>query len=124
HREVLLLLDRRHKAIALAVQRAHEARRPPSFPQRLAQGSYTGFQRFVADKLVGPQVLAEFLLGNHTIAMCQEVCEYLKDFAPELHQSPSLMQLIALRVQHIVAKGVAHRPASPPLGAPLTQDIP
>src|SRR5262249_14840505 len=102
------------KAIALAVQRAHEARRPTPFPQRLAQGLHTGFQRLVADKLVRPQVLEKFLLGDHTIAMCQEVREYLKDFAPELHQFPSVMQLIALRVQNIVTKGIAHRLSSFP----------
>jgi hypothetical protein len=54
-------------------------------------------------------VREEFLLGDDTIAMAQQVDEHLKDFAPELDQLPSVMQLIPLGVKHIVAKDVAHR---------------
>ena len=103
-------LDRRHKAITLAVQRAHEVRRPPPLPQRLAQRCDTGFQNRVPDKLVRPQVFEEFVLGHHPIAMRQEVGEHLKGFAPQLDGRPRTMQLSALGVQDIVAKEVAHRP--------------
>ena len=75
HREVLLLLDRRHKAIALAVQRTHAAWRPPLLPQCLAQRRDTGLQRRVPDKLVGPQVLEEFLLGDHPLAVTWRVVD-------------------------------------------------
>ena len=113
---MLSRLDRRHKAIALAVQRAHESRRPLPIPQRLAQRCDTGFQNRVPDKLVRPQMFEEFVLGHHPIAMCQEVGEHLKGFAPQLDGRPRTMQLSALGVQDIVAKEVAHCP-TPPLRA-------
>src|SRR6266540_1146410 len=105
------LLDRRHKAIALAMQRADKVRRPSPLPQSLTQYLDTGFQRLVADKLLRPQVREEFQLGNHPVAMRQEIGEHLKDFAPELDGFPSMMQLLALGIQDIVAKEVAHRSA-------------
>ena len=83
---------------------------PALYPQRLAQCLQTGFQRLVADKLVRPQVLEEFLLGNEPLAMRQEIDEHLKHLAPELERLPRAMQLLALRVQDILAKDVAHRP--------------
>ena len=98
-REGLSHRDRRHKAIALAVQRAQKARRPPSLLQRLAQGLHTGFQRLVPDKLVRPQVLEEFLLEDHPIAMRQEMGEHLKHLAPELEWLPRTVQLLALGVR-------------------------
>jgi len=110
---VLLHRDCPHKAIALAVQRADEVRRPPSLSQRLTHRLNTGFQRFVPNKLVRPQVLEEFLLGDHTILMAQEVGEHLKGFPPELDGLPSAMQLMALGVEDIVTKAVAHRPTLP-----------
>src|SRR5881397_3705914 len=103
-RAVLLRLDVGHKAIALAVQRAHETRGPPLLPQRLAQRRDTGFQDLVPDELVGPQVLKELLLGDNTVAMLQEVGEHLKDFAPQLERLPSVLELIALGVQDIGVK--------------------
>jgi hypothetical protein len=108
-REVLPHLDCPHKAIALAVQRAQEARRASPLPQRLAKGLNTRCQRLVSDKLVGPQLHEEFLLGDHPVAMRHEVDEHLKDFAPELDGLPNVMQLMALGVKRIVAKDVAHR---------------
>jgi hypothetical protein len=109
HQHVVTHLDHSHKAIALAVQRAQEARRPPPLPQRLAQGLNTGGQRLLPDKLARPQLREEFLLGHDPIAMRQEVDEHLKDFTPEFDRLPSLMQLMALGVKHIVAKDVTHR---------------
>ena len=82
----------------------------PSLPQCLAQRCHTGFQHIVPDKLVGPQVLEQLLLGDHPLAMRQEVGEHLKHFAPEFDRRPRAMQLGALGVQDIVAKEVPHRP--------------
>jgi hypothetical protein len=110
---MLLLFDRRHKAIALAVQRAHEARRAPLLPQRPAQGLQTGGQRRLPDKPVGPQLLEEFLLGDDPVAMRQEVNEHLKHLAPERARHPRVMRLMALRVEHIVGENVEHRPLAP-----------
>ena len=56
-------------------------------------------------------MLKEFLLGDHPLAMRQEIGEHLEDFAPEFERLPSVMQLIALGIQDIVAKDVAHHPA-------------
>jgi hypothetical protein len=118
-REELPHLDRRYKAIALSMQRAQEARRPPALPQRLAQRLHTGGERLVADKLVGPQVLEEFLLGHHPLALRQEVGEHLKDFTPELYRLSSAMQFLALGIKDIVAKDIAHHPTLPAASEPI-----
>ena len=82
--EGLLHFDRRDKAIALAVQRAQEARRASVVPQCLAQCRNTGCQRRISDKLIRPQVREEFLLGDYSMAMDQKILKYLKDSAPQL----------------------------------------
>jgi hypothetical protein len=107
-REGHLHRDRGHKAVALPVQSMDAARRASRLPQRLAQRLHTGFQRLVPDKLLRPQLLQEFLPGNHALTMRQKVSEHLKDFASQFDGSPCALQLMALGVQGIVAKGVAH----------------
>jgi hypothetical protein len=97
-RGVLPYLDRSHKTIALAAQRAYEARRPAPLPQRAPQGLDARGQRLLPNKLVGPQLLEEFLLGYYPIAMHQEVGEHLKHLAPQLDGLPCVMQLMALGV--------------------------
>ena len=70
-------------------------------------------------------MLKEFLLGDHPLAVRQEVGEHLKYFAPELDWLPSVMQLMTLDVKHIVAKDVVHRLAPlPHFGALLAQSHP
>jgi hypothetical protein len=65
-------------------------------------------------------VLEEFLLGDHLLAMCQEVGEHLKHLAPELDGLPGVLQLMTLGIKHIVAKHVVHRYSRlPHLGALL-----
>jgi hypothetical protein len=93
------------------MHRAQEARRPPPLPQHLAQRPHTGGQRLVTDKRVGPQLLQEFLLGDDPRAMRQQVGEYLKHLAPELHRCTCVLQLLARRIEDIVTKAVPHRPA-------------
>ena len=80
---------------------------PPPLPQHLAQPPHTGGQRLVADKQVGPQLLQQFLLGDDPRAMRQQVGEYLKHLAPELHRYTRVMQLLALRIEDIVTKSVS-----------------
>jgi hypothetical protein len=46
--------------------------------------------------------------------MRQKVGEHLKHLAPKLDWLPSVMQLMALGVKHIVAKDVVHRSAALP----------
>ena len=122
---MLPLFHRPHKAIALAVQRAQEARRPPPLPQRPAQGLNTGGQRLLPDKLTGPQLREELRLGDDPIAMYQEVDEHLIRLAPDLNGHPSVMQLMALGVKHIIAKAIAHRPTLPAASEHLiSQDMP
>jgi hypothetical protein len=110
-REVLPHFDRRHKAIAMAVHRVQEAWRPSTVSQCLADGHDARVQGGIANELLGPHVLEELGLGNDTVAVGEQVGQHLKPFGAEVDPRPSAVQLIALRVQDIVVKEIAHHPA-------------
>ena len=111
-------LHGRHKAIALAVQRADEVRGPSPFPQRLPQGLHTGFERLVPHKLLRPQVLEQFLGGHDALAMPQEIRQHLEGLAPELDRRPCAREFQALGIKDKVTKAVAHRPPLVPVWSP------
>jgi hypothetical protein len=46
----------------------------------LTHGLQDAFQRGIADELVGPHLLLQLLLGDHTVAMAQEIVQHLKHF--------------------------------------------
>jgi hypothetical protein len=53
-------------------------------------------------------LLQEFLFGNYTIAMLEEVDEHLKYLGLDCDQLAGTAQFTALRVEFIVAKAVNH----------------
>lgn len=86
------------------------ARRPSSVSQRLTDGHDAGVQRGVTNKLIGPHVLEQFGLGHDTVTVGEEVGQDLKRFGAEMEPGSSAVQLIALGIQDVVVKDVAHRP--------------
>jgi hypothetical protein len=65
------------------------------------------------DVALGPQVLEEFLLCDHPVAVLEEVDEQIQGLRLELAQGPGATQFVALEIKRIVPKGVDHPPAPP-----------
>ena len=102
-------LDQRgHKAIALPPACLNTPLRPTAVAHGLAHGLQDAFQRSIADKLVGPHLLLQLLLGDHTVAMAQEIVQHLKYFGPQWDGQPSPLHDIELRVQRTVPEDIPH----------------
>jgi hypothetical protein len=82
--------------------------------QGMAGGSNTAAQGIVRDELVRPQALEELIAGDDAVAMRQEIGQDIKDLRSQRDESPASTQFIALGVEAIVAKDIAHRPVSSP----------
>src|SRR4029453_15692785 len=96
--------------IALAVHRVQAARRPSTVSKRLTDGHDAGVRSCVTNKLIGPHVPEPFGLGHDTVTVSEEVGQDLKRFGAEVEPGSSAVQLIALGIQDVVVKEVAHRP--------------
>jgi hypothetical protein len=71
-------------------------------------------QRIVADKLPRPQALEQLLIGDHAQAVLHEISEDIEDLRSQGHKLPSAPQFIALGIEAVVPKHIAHRPVSSP----------
>ena len=73
-------------------------------------------QRSIADHRIGPDVLEEFLLGDRTIAMPNQVGEQLEWFQLDCERLPPLAELTASLVEFEVAERED--------GGPVFHDVP
>jgi hypothetical protein len=80
----------------------------PTIPNRLPHRHDVTVQRGIPNELLGPQILQQFLLENDPVPMRQQVREDLKRLGLQRHGFPGMMALIALGVEAVVAKDVAH----------------
>src|SRR5262249_23921788 len=96
HRAGLALLDRGHAAIAAAVQRLDQALRLPRIADRSASLLDAGLQRRITDKLLGPQVLEELLLGDNAVTLGDEVAQDVEDLGAELDERARAAQFTAV----------------------------
>jgi hypothetical protein len=90
--------------------------RPATVPNRLPYGCYGPFQGIVADKLVSPQRLQQFLAGDHPGTMLHQICQKLKDLRLELYQLASPVQFVGMGIERIRAKAIPHGQRPPPVG--------
>jgi hypothetical protein len=81
----------------------------PAIPNSLPHRRDVTIQRGIPHKLVGPQMLQEFLLKDDPIPMRQQVREHLKRLGLQRHRLPSLVEFIALGVEEVVTKDIGHR---------------
>src|SRR4029434_658061 len=70
------------------------------------------FQCCIADDGVGPHLLAQLLLGDHAVAMGEEIMEHLKHFAPQRDGLPRPLHDIELRIQRTVPEDIPHTEVS------------
>ena len=96
------------KAIAIAPPRLDELLRVPTVPDGLARPFDAALQRRLTDELAGPHLRAQFLSGDHVVAMRQQIHEHLEHLAPQRAGGPRPGQGIELGIENTIGKGVAH----------------
>src|SRR5215207_9868492 len=108
-----------NEAVAAAVHRADDVLEPPVVADRPPGGLDPARQRRLADEPVTPHCVEELVLGDHPVAMADEVdedVEHLLLHRPAHACSPELVQL---EIDFAVAESVENRCTplmSPPAG--------
>ena len=80
----------------------------PTIADRPARCRNTGAQGLIANGLPRPHLGDQRVLGHHRVTMLQQIGKHMQDFRSQRHASPVLTELIALGVEGIGAKAVAH----------------
>lgn len=83
------LLHRRYKAIAAPAHGANDPLALPIVAKRLPYGHDVRVQRRIPHVLRGPQMLQQFLLEHHPVALRDQVRKDLKYLGPQRDQHPS-----------------------------------
>jgi hypothetical protein len=101
-------LDPPNEAITLAIDCLDESLLAPTVPNDPAYGFDRTLQRRIADELLGPDLLAQLLLGDDPVGMRHQVGEHLEHFAPQARDLPSAAEHRALCVEGTFSKDVDH----------------
>jgi hypothetical protein len=105
-----MLLDHLgNKAIAATVQGLDGALHPPAIPKRLANRHDALGQDGITDELVWPDVCEQFVLGDHTMAVVDQVGKHIEDLRFESAGLPVMTQFIQMRIELIFPKEINHR---------------
>jgi hypothetical protein len=92
----------------VTIPRLNEALRLPGVADGAAYGLETVVNGGITDCRGRPYLFTEFVLGNHTVAVHQEIGEYLEHFRSQSDRLVSPAQEIALCVQDTIRKEVVH----------------
>jgi hypothetical protein len=98
----------RHKTIPVAALRLDDALRLPAVTDRATHDAQTALQGGITDGEPLPHLIAQFLLGDHTVTMLEEIAEYLEDLRSQSCTLAYPMQDVELRVQGTICKAVNH----------------
>ena len=86
----------------------NELLRLPTVPDGLTRLFDAALQRRLADALARPHLRAQFLPGDHVVAMRQQIGKHLEHLGPQRAGAPGPGQGIELRIEHTIGKGVTH----------------
>jgi hypothetical protein len=75
---------------------------------RNTHGAKTALQGGLTDGEPLPNLVAQFLLGDHAVTMLDEIAEYLEDLGSQPSSLACPVQGIELRVQDTIYKTVDH----------------
>ena len=109
-----LLLHRRDEAIATSARRRDILWRLGMVLQGAACRPNAAAQGIIGDELPGPQAREQLVAGDDTVALRHEIGEHIEDLRSQRDEFPSAPQFIALGVEAIVPKHIAHRRVSSP----------
>src|SRR5262249_6152658 len=101
-------LDCGHEAIAIAMDGLEERWHSPTIPNGPAHGSDGALQGGIAEAELRPDGLAQFLLGDVAVMVCQQVREGLEHFTAQTDSLAGTIHDMALYVEFTVPKDVNH----------------
>jgi hypothetical protein len=107
-RDLHLYRHVRHKAIAMPALRLDNALRLAAVTHRKTHGAQAALQGGVTDREPLPNLVAQFLLGDHAVTMFDEIAEHLEDLGSQPSTLACPVQSIELRVQDTIYKVVDH----------------
>jgi hypothetical protein len=77
--------------------------------EHLADIHDIAMERRIPNRLPWPYMFKQFVLEDHPVIMPQKIDQYLIDLGPQWDEDAAPVQLIALGIETIVAKDIAHR---------------
>jgi hypothetical protein len=92
----------------MAMECLEHALRPSAVTKGLTHLLDAPLQRGLTDELARPGMLEQFLLGDDTVVMVQEVQENLKDLRSQVEDTLDAAECIEARVKLTVGKDVSH----------------
>src|SRR5262245_57692618 len=101
-----------HETIPVAALRLDDALRLPAVTDSATHGAQTALHGGITDGEPLPHLTAQFLLGDHTVTMLDEIAEHLEDLWSQPRTLASPMQEVELRVQSTICKAVNHAPSA------------
>jgi hypothetical protein len=85
---------------------------PALLTTAVAQGTPYGLEPLgegtLTDALVGPELFEEFVFGDDAIVLLHEVDEHVEALALEGTEGAAVAELIALRIEFVIAKDIDH----------------
>src|SRR6516165_3720187 len=92
----------------MPVQRLDDTRRTRAIPKRLTGQADTAFHDRLTHSGLGPQVVEQLLFAEDPVAMLHEIGKHLKYLWLERNDLTCATQLVAVRVERIRPKDIAH----------------
>jgi hypothetical protein len=92
----------------MPVQRLDDTRRPRAIPERVADQADTAFHGRLTHGGLGPQVVKQLLFAEDPVAMLHEIGQHFEYLRLEGHDLAFAAQLVAVRVERVRPKDIAH----------------
>jgi hypothetical protein len=86
---------------------------PPTIAKGFADHHHALRQNALTHTALGPQVLQEFLFGDHAVAMCQEIGQDIQGVRLQGTQGIPVAEFVTFRIKRIRLKDVDHRNVPP-----------
>ncbi len=102
------LVDQRDEPISATVHGAHDVLGLPVVPDRAPCGLDARRERGLADEAVAPHVVEELFLGDHPLAVDDEIREDVEHLRFDGDRHPASAQLEERRVELVVTEAVDH----------------
>jgi hypothetical protein len=103
------LIERGDEPVAATMDGPHDALVASAVTHRLAELLDPRRQRRLRHELMAPDGVQELGLGDHTVPVFDQMGEHVEHLRLDVHELATARQLVAGRVEQVVAKTVPHR---------------
>jgi hypothetical protein len=103
-----MFLERSNKAKTSAVHGFNDLLCPSAVADGFTRRHDAVAQDGLVDEWFVPELLEQLLSGDGAIAVLHEIGKYIEHLGLDPEQGPGTAQLIALRIEFIIPKGVDH----------------